>query len=118
MRLKNVLIVVENVEKSRDFYKELFGLQVISDFGENVMMTEGLVLQEKKIWEKQIGHECTSGGDCAELYFVESDLDRFIEKMEESEFKIEIVNEMAENSFGKRRIRIYDPDHHIIEIGE
>ena len=55
MRLKNILIVVKDIEKSKAFYKDLFGLQVIADFGENVILSEGLVLQERKIWEKAIG---------------------------------------------------------------
>ena len=52
MKLKNILFVVKDIEQSKAFYKELFGLQVVSDFGENVILTEGLVLQEQKLWEK------------------------------------------------------------------
>ena len=32
MRLKNILLVVEDIEKSIAFYKELFGLRVVTDF--------------------------------------------------------------------------------------
>lgn len=32
MELKNALIVVNNIEKSKAFYKDLFGLDVIADF--------------------------------------------------------------------------------------
>ena len=52
MRLKNILIVVTDIEKSKRFYKELFGLEVVVDFDGNVILTEGLVLQDKAIWEK------------------------------------------------------------------
>ena len=31
MKLKNVLIVVKDIEKSRQFYQELFGLEMILD---------------------------------------------------------------------------------------
>ena len=31
MRLKNILIVVSDIEKSKKFYKDLFGLEVILD---------------------------------------------------------------------------------------
>ena len=67
MRLKNILLVVDNVEKSVAFYKELFGLQVLNDFGGNVILTEGLVLQERKIWETLIEKEAELGGN-AYLY--------------------------------------------------
>ena len=51
MRLRNILIVVEDIEKSKKFYHDLFGLDVILDNEENVILTEGLVLQEKTIWK-------------------------------------------------------------------
>ena len=48
MRLRNILIVVEDIEKSKKFYHDLFGLDVILDNEGNVILTEGLVLQEKQ----------------------------------------------------------------------
>ena len=47
MRLKNVLIVVKDIEKSRKYYHDLFGLEMILDIGGNMILTEGLVLQEE-----------------------------------------------------------------------
>ena len=44
--LKNVLIVVDDIEKSIEFYKDLFGLQVILKNEGNVILSEGLVLQD------------------------------------------------------------------------
>ena len=54
MKLKNILIVVNDIERSIKFYQELFGLQVIMDQDGNVIMTEGLVLQDAKIWKNFI----------------------------------------------------------------
>lgn len=118
MKLKNILFVVNDIEKSKTFYKELFGLEVVTDFGENVILTEGLVLQEKKLWEKFIERNVAAGGNDAELYFEENDIDGFLEKLEKSNFSIEYVNQCIEHDWGQRVIRIYDPDKHIIEIGE
>lgn len=118
MKFKNVLIVVDDIELSKKFYKELFGLRVISDFEENVILSEGLVLQEKKMWEKLIHKETHMGGNDGELYFEESYLDAFLEKLEKSVFQIRYVNPLSEHDWGQRVIRIYDPDDHIIEISE
>jgi catechol-2,3-dioxygenase len=63
MHLKNVVIVVKNIERSKKFYQELFGLQVIRDFESNVILTEGLVLQEKESWENGLGEESACGCD-------------------------------------------------------
>lgn len=118
MKLKNILIVVKDIEISKKFYDELFGLKMIGDFGENVILTEGLVLQEKSIWEKFIGRKVTTGGNGSELYFEENDIEAFIEKLENSSFEIKYVNKLMEHEWGQRVIRIYDPDDHLIEIGE
>lgn len=118
MKLKNVLIVVSDIEKSKAFYKDLFGLDVIADFDGNVVLTEGLVLQEKKIWERFTGQEVVYGGNDAELYFEENDIDAFLEKLETSQYEIEYLNKCIEHDWGQRVIRLYDPDRHMIEIGE
>lgn len=54
MKLKNVLIVVKDIERSKKFYRDLFGLEVVLDSGENVILTEGLVLQEEGLWKETI----------------------------------------------------------------
>lgn len=118
MRLKNFLLVVSDVETSKKFYEELFGLKVMRDLGENVILSEGLVLQEKKTWETFIEREVAYGGNNAELYFEESNLDIFLEKLEKSSYNIEFINRCIKDDWGQRVIRIYDPDGHIIEIGE
>lgn len=118
MKLKNILFVVSDIEQSKAFYKELFGLEVVSDFGENVILTEGLVLQEKKLWEKFIEKDVCIGGNDAELYFEENDIDAFLEKLENSTFSVQYINKCKEHEWGQRVIRIYDLDQHVIEIGE
>ena len=118
MRLKNILIVVKDIEKSKAFYSDLFGLTVVTDFGENVILTEGLVLQEQTLWEGFTERDVTYGCNDAELYFEENDIDGFLEKLEHSSYPIEYVNPSMEHDWGQRVIRIYDPDRHIIEIGE
>lgn len=50
MKLRNILIVVKDIEKSRQFYHDLFGLDMILDNDGNMILTEGLVLQDEKIW--------------------------------------------------------------------
>ena len=118
MRLKNVLIVVKDIEISKKFYQDLFGLQVLTDFGKNVILTEGLVLQERKIWEELIEQCAVYGGNVSELYFVENNLEAFQEKLENCSFKINYVHKLKEYPWGQKAIRIYDPDGHMIEIGE
>ena len=118
MKLKNVLIVVNDTEKSVAFYRELFGLQVVLKSDGNVIMTEGLVLQDRQIWEQTIQKDVVPGNHAMELYFEETDWERFVEKFEGYGDAIRYLNESVVNSFGKRIVRFYDPDGNLIEVGE
>lgn len=118
MRLKNILIVVNDIELSKRFYEDLFGLHVVMDMGENVILTEGLVLQERKLWESFTGKTVTPGGHNAELYFEENNMDVFLAKLTSCEREIYYMNPLSENDLGQRVVRIYDPDMHVIEIKE
>lgn len=117
MKLKNILIVVKDIERSVSFYRELFGLEVVLDNDGNVIMTEGLVLQDIKYWENFIGRECISKNNYSELYFEEYDIEGFAEKLENCSFAIEYVNKLMTHSWGQRVIRFYDPDGNLIEVG-
>lgn len=117
MRLKNVLIAVNDMERAIRFYKEILGLQVILDQDGNVIMSEGLVLQDAKIWQQFLGRDLISKNNMTELYFEESDMDGFVKKLEESDFEIEYVNELMTHSWGQKVVRFYDLDGNLIEVG-
>lgn len=118
MKLKNIVIVVKDIERSKQFYKELFGLDVILDQEGNVILTEGLVLQESKVWEKALGQDVVWKNHASELYFEETDLDLFLEKLQKYEQKIQYVYLPEEGESKKRAVRLYDLDGNMIEVGE
>ena len=135
MRLKNVLIAVNDIDRAIKFYNEIFGLNVILDQDGNVIMSEGLVLQDAKIWQRFLGKELIPKNNMTELYFEESDIEGFVKKLEESDFEIEYVNELMTHSWERTKssglrscadrsgsgdqkvVRFYDPDGNIIEVG-
>lgn len=117
MKFKNPLIVVRDIDKSVDFYKKLLGLRVVMDFGANKTLTGGLCLQTLDTYRDFIdGGEISFGGNTFELYFEEDDFDRFIDKLESID--VDYVHPAKEHSWGQRVVRFYDPDRHIIEVGE
>ena len=67
MKLKNILIVVKDIEKSKQFYHDLFGLDMVLDNEGNMILTEGLVLQDEKIWKKFLGKDIISENNSCEL---------------------------------------------------
>ena len=44
--------------------------------------------------------------------------DQFLEKLSAWPEPIEFVNPIMEHSWGQRVVRLYDPDGHMIEVGE
>ncbi len=117
MRLRNILIVVKDIEKAIQFYHDLFGLDVLLDNDGNVIMTEGLVLQDEKIWKSFIERDITQKSNSCELYFEESNLEAFVEKLEQYYPSIEYVNKLMTHSWGQKVVRFYDLDGNLIEVG-
>lgn len=119
MKFKNPLLVVSDMERSVQFYKEVLGLHKIMDFGANVTLTGGLSLQTRETWAEFIGISADELGWCgrvSEIYFEEDDFDAFAEKL--SRMEIHYVHPVKEHTWGQRVVRFYDPDGHIVEVGE
>lgn len=118
MKFKLPVIVVKDMEISRKFYEELLDLKVVLDFGANITFDGGLSLQTRDVWRGFIGSEDTiiCRPNNFELYFEEKNLDKFLQKLKG--FDVELVHDVKEYPWGQRVIRFYDPDKHIIEVGE
>lgn len=101
MKLKNIVIVVKDIESSKQFYKELFGLDVILDQEGNAILTEGLVLQESKVWEETLGQKVVWKNHASELYFEETDLELFWKSFRSMSGK-------SRYSLGRKRQKVRD----------
>ena len=117
MKLRNVLIVVSDIEESINFYRDLFRLQVVLNNDGNVIMTEGLVLQDKNIWKDFLEKDVVPQNNMTELYFEEKNIEDFAEKLNNSRYEIQYVNELMEHSWGQKMVRFYDLDGNLIEVG-
>ena len=117
MKLKNILIVVKDIEKSRKFYQDLFGIDLVLDNDGNMILTEGLVLQDEKIWKSFLDRDIIPRSNSCELYFEEQDIESFVKKLERLYPSIEYVNRLMTHSWGQRVIRFYDMDGNLIEVG-
>ncbi len=113
MRLKNVLITVENLERSKKFYKDLFGLDVILEKEGNAILTEGLVLQDKNVWKSVVGGNVLHKNNASVLYFEEKEIEKFAERLGAYEY----IGSLVQHPWGRKTIRFYDPDGNLIEVG-
>ena len=116
MRLRNILIVVKDIEKSKKFYHDLFGLDIILDNDENVILTEGLVLQDEKVWKDVLEKEVIPENNACELYFEERNIEAFTEKLEKLYPEIKYVTRLMTYNWGQKVIRFYDLDGNLIEV--
>ena len=117
MRFKNFLIVVKDIEKSKQFYHDLFGFEVLVDFDGNMILTDGLVLQEEKYWKEFLQRDVRPESNSCELYFEESDIEAFADKLERLYPDVKYVNRLLTHSWGQTVVRFYDPDGNLIEVG-
>jgi catechol 2,3-dioxygenase-like lactoylglutathione lyase family enzyme len=120
MKYQCTLIAVQDRTRSIEFYCSLLGLEVTADFGANVTLSDCIALQTLESWTdflQKDSSEIALGGNDAELYFEETDMDGFLQKL--AEFPgIQYVHPPKEHAWGQRVVRFYDPDRHIIEVGE
>jgi len=117
MKLKNTLIVVRDIERAKRFYSELFGLETVLDNDGNLILTEGLVLQDAEIWRRFTGRDVIPESNSCELYFEESDIEAFVRKLEALYPSVKYVNRLMTHSWGQRVVRFFDPDGNLIEVG-
>ncbi len=117
MKYASTLIAVEDMERSKRFYSEVLGLAVIADFGANVTLEGGITLQTLDTWKTFIRTDkVVLPNNAGELYFEEEDIDAFCARLKT--FDISYVHELFEHQWGQKVVRFYDPDRHIIEVGE
>ena len=95
MKLKNIVIVVKDIEKSEQF----------------------TCFQDGKIWQGFLGKDIIPKNHSCELYFEESDIEAFVQKLEKRYPSVQYVNRLMTHSWGQKVIRFYDPDGNLIEVG-
>ena len=118
MKYAGTLIAVADMARAREFYTGIFGLAVTGDFGANVTLEGGLFLQTADTWTHFIhGKAVAFGANAAELVFETDDFDGFLQMLA-ARASVEYVHTIEEQPWGQRVVRFYDPDHHIIEVGE
>ena len=111
------LLAVENLDTSKKFYQEVLNQNIKYDLGKNVTFEGDFAIHEESHFKELIDDKnIEKGSNNFELYFESDDLDNLIAKLEAIE--VEFVHNMKEQPWRQRVIRFYDPDKHIIEVGE
>ncbi len=117
LKYTSTLIAVADMKISKQFYHDVLGLEIVADFGDNVTLDGGIALQTMNTWKTFIRTDnLVLPNNAGELYFEEEDMDTFCDHLKK--FDICYVHPLFEHRWGQRVVRFYDPDKHIIEVGE
>ena len=119
LKYHSCVLFVSDVEKSKNFYKDLLGQRIESDFGRFIGFIGGFGIWEKTFAHEMMGlkeDECSISCKEVELYFEINDIESLYTTLKNE--KITFVHDIIESPWHQRSFRIYDPDNHIIEISE
>ena len=118
MRYSCSVFAVKDISATRAFYAELFGLKLVSDYGRNIAFENGLAFQQDFDWLTGVPVQdiipCPKN---CELCFETESFGHFVTKLKARQ-DISMLHDVLTHSWGQHVIRFYDPDGHIIEVGE
>lgn len=111
------LIVVTDINRSKIFYTELLEQTIKFDFGKNVVFNGDFAIHDLNHFKELIeNREVIKQSNNFELYFENDNVDSIAMRLKND--KVEFIHELKTQPWQQRVIRFYDPDMHIIEIGE
>ncbi|RPJ51501.1 MAG: hypothetical protein EHM21_02575 [Chloroflexi bacterium] len=115
------ILFVENINRSRQFYEEVLGQIVDLDFGANVGYKSGISLWQRDhawpiIFGGKVLNQPTACQPEVELGFEIADIEEADKRLAAAGVKY--LHPLIEQPWGQRTVRFYDPDGHLIEIGE
>ncbi len=117
MKLNSTVVFVKDIAASTAFYRDNLGLEIEHDFGANVAFKGGLAIWA--IWKEHIigsSLEAFSDSNRFELYFEEDDIPGLFSRLNNG--AVRFLHGVQEEPWGQLTIRFFDPDGHLIEVGE
>ena len=82
----------------------------------NVIMSEGLVLQDAGIWQESIQIQTIPYNNRTELYFEDNDIEGVVKKLESGKYEVRYATALTELDGGQKLVRFYDPSGNLIEV--
>jgi predicted enzyme related to lactoylglutathione lyase len=119
MKHVDTIILVEDIEVSKEFYINIIGLEILHDWESMVIFKDRFSIHQanKLMPEQEINkllHTGKQGYNNIDIYFEVENIEDEYNKILQKEVKI--IHGIIELPWQKI-FRIYDPDNHIIEIG-
>lgn len=114
------IILVENIQRSRQFYGTTLRQKVKYDFGVNVSFEGDFAIHLKshfaEITHMNHSQSIIMGSNSFDLCFETEIIDEIFHELQR--INTRFLNGIEEQPWGQRVLRCYDPDGHLVEIGE
>jgi predicted enzyme related to lactoylglutathione lyase len=105
------------MEQARHFYKDILELEISKEFDTFILFQNGFSIHDGKIYASYIKEEFQKQQECHTVFYFSS-TDIFKTQQRLRELNVTFIHEMIKQPWGEYCIRCYDPDFHVIEIGE
>jgi catechol 2,3-dioxygenase-like lactoylglutathione lyase family enzyme len=122
LKFVNTIVFVKDIKVSKAFYAETLALKVIEDHGAFVLFENHLALHQASelaatIWKVDTPSDTDQpqGRHNLLIYFETSTLEEAFARLEN---QVRLIHPIERQAWGQAVFRFYDPDGHVIEIGE
>jgi catechol 2,3-dioxygenase-like lactoylglutathione lyase family enzyme len=116
------VVFVKDIEVSKQFYCDILGIKIIQDHKIFILFENNFAIHQAKeviiaIYKSnKSGSNEPQGRNNIDIYFESDNIERACQQLLDK--KVKIIHPIERQSWGQRVIRFYDPDNHIVEIGE
>lgn len=120
----NTIVFVSDLQESKRFYKDILGIKVKEDLKTVVFFENRLVLHCARsimntVFKQAVKASPNAQGSKNLLVYLECETPETLDRMySEMKDKVSIIHEIEPQEWGQRVFRFYDPDGHIVELGE
>lgn len=121
LNYSGIALFVQDIEIAKFFYSKTLNIPIELDLGKNVIFKGGIT-----VWEISHQHAiplllgsekiADHGSNRFELYFETDNLEEIESNLKNKGTRF--LHEIHQESWGQQTIRFFDPDNHLIEIGE
>ncbi|MBI9052984.1 MAG: hypothetical protein JEY96_04155 [Bacteroidales bacterium] len=118
IKFHSSVLFVKNIEVSKHFYCSILNQEIETDFGNNISFKGGLSLWQIPEWHSlnKDFYKKETSNTSLELCFETENINQIIDLA--NDYTIDKYQDITEELWGQKTIRVYDPDMNLIEIGE
>jgi len=120
MRFVNPIPFVRDINVSKQFYANIIGLDILEDHGNFVLFASGFAIHDgaslhATIWKNGEPNSLGFGANNLLLYFEDDDIRAAFSRIAPH---VDVIHPIEKQSWGQQVFRFYDPDRHLVEVGE